>query len=631
MCGIFTAIVNTKDVTEEYIKSIINNVSKLLIHRGPDSSSSKIINTVSGKTIIMVHTRLHIIGDSKPQPIEDIESEISLVINGEIFNWKELSKELDYNCKQSDCEILIPLYKKYIRENNDFKTFFKKLNGQYSFVLYDSLLDTVFVSRDHIGITPLYYGYDEKKIAFCSEMKCLTTSNVLDSEKNSLYLNKDKKNVSFLDTVKVFKPRQYIYSNTCEIIYDVLKYITYYLNYYDLTPRDGIEYSDISTIKYNIRTKFEKSIHCQLYDLFDLNVNFGVLLSGGLDSSLVASIISKKSKSLHFPQKIKTFSIGVNENSVDLIASRKVAKFLDSDHYEFYFTIEEGIDAIKDTIYYTETYDTTTIRAGTAMYLLTKKIKQKFPDLKVLFSGELSDELMCYLYGSNAPNEVEFQKETIKLVSQVHLFDCLRANKTCMANSIEPRVPFTDPDFVKYILRIHPKFKTFGNLRRQNSNEDIMEKQLLRDSFNVRDLNDEIYLPQDILLRRKEAFSDGISTFDEKENINWIDSIIEHCEKKYGELSFHIKREKYSYNKPQTKEQLWYRELFCELFNKNSYTNTSEFTVKLWEPNWCDKGIDPSARKHIKESFEKPSYEIVEKNPRVIFNIDSYELHDSYD
>jgi len=629
MCGVWCSIHDTKDVTEEYIKSVVDNVSELLIHRGPDSTGSKVIKTINGKTIIMVHTRLHIIGEEKTQPIEDLEGEISLVINGEIFNWKELSKELDYDCKQSDCEILIPLYKKYIREKDDFKTFFKKLNGQYSFVLYDSLTDTILVSRDHIGITPLYYGYDEKKIVFCSEMKCLTMSNILTCDKKQdSFLDKNKMNSSFLNTVKVFQPRKYIYSNTNDVTYNILTKTEYYLNYYELTPKDGPEYSDISIIKHNIRTRFERSIHCQLYDLFSLNVNFGVLLSGGLDSSLVASIITKKAEVVGSPHKIKTFSIGVNKNSVDLVASRKVAKFLDSDHHEFYFTVEEGLTAIKDTIYYTETYDTTTIRAGTAMYLLTKKIKEKFPELKVLFSGELSDELMCYLYGSNAPNENAFQEETVKLVSQVHLFDCLRANKTCMANSIEPRVPFTDPTFVKYILRIPPRFKIFGELRKQKAGEIVMEKQLLRDAFNVLDTNGKRYLPKEILLRSKEAFSDGISTFDEKENINWIDSIIEFCEKKYGTMSFYIKREKFNYNKPQTKEQLWYREIFCELFNKNSYTNTSEFTVKFWEPNWCGNNkdhVDPSARKHISSAFEKPSYEIVEQKSKVIFEIDSYD------
>jgi asparagine synthase (glutamine-hydrolysing) len=335
----------------------------------------------------------------------------------------------------------------------------------------------------------------------------------------------------------------------------------------------------------------------------DNSPEYGVLLSGGLDSSLVASIVSKLSN-----KKVKTFSIGMTPNSTDLIASRRVAKFLDTDHHEFYFTAQEGINSLRDVIWYTETYDTTTIRAGTAMYLLTKKIKEKFPNIKVLFSGELSDEMLSYLYGGNAPTENAFQTETIKLVSEVHMFDCLRANKTCMANSIEVRVPFTDPDFVKYILQVPPKFKIFGRL----NNYKTMEKQLLRDSFNCLDKNGKSYLPKDILYRKKEAFSDGVSNHNKDVKENWIDSIIEFCDNKYGALSFLIRKEKYTLNRPLTKEQLYYREVFCELFNRNSFTNTSEFTVKFWEPKWCGNNADPSARKHITEQFDTRSFEKIE-------------------
>lgn len=583
MCGIFTSIHNTRNITDNYIEDTIINASKLLEHRGPDSLGTKIIHTVSNKTIIMVHTRLHIIGESKCQPIEDQENEIVLIINGEIFNWKELSDELDYKCTQSDCEILIPLYKKYIRNHNNFTTFFEKLNGQFSFVIYDRIKDYLFVSRDHIGITPLYYGYNQESITFCSEMKCLTNidENLID--------------------IKVFEPRMYLNTSLKNINLTEMKT---YLDYYKLTSENTEGYENRQVIKENIKKLLEDSVRCQLNDLITLNVNYGVLLSGGLDSSLIASIISKESKKRNVKQKIRTFSIGVNKDSVDLVNSRTVAKFLDTDHHEFYFTIDEGIDAIKDTIYYTETYDTTTIRASTAMYLLTKKIKTKFPELKVLFSGELSDELLCYVYGSNAPNEIEFKNETLQLVNKVHLFDALRSNKTCMANGIEPRVPFTDPTFVKYILNIPTKYKIFGKLRKSIDNADIMEKQILRDAFDVLDENGESYLPKNILMRRKETFSDAVSTFEGKNKINWIDSIIEYCQKKYDTTTFNIKIERYSYNKPQTKEELWYRELFCSLFNNNYYKNTSELTVEFWKPNWCgnnSKYIDPSARKHIKE------------------------------
>lgn len=593
MCGIFCCIQDTKTFTEEYIQKLTGKVSKLLSHRGPDSNNYKLIQCKdSSKSILMVHTRLRIVGDSTPQPLIDDDNEIYLVINGEIFNWRELSKELNYTCHKSDCEVIIPLYKKYIRENGNYEEFFNKLNGQFSFILYDSKKDNIFISRDHIGITPLYYGYDEEKVVFSSEMKCLT-----------MCLNDDIH--SFVSSVKIFYPRTYVHSDINDCNYQlVCNKKNTYLNYFEsqVIPND----ESISQIKENIRKKLITSVKTQLEDLVVENApEFGVLLSGGLDSSLVASLVSKLQN-----KRIKTFSIGMTHDSTDLIASRKVAKFLNSDHHEFIFTVEEGLKSIEEVIWYTETYDTTTVRASTAMYLLTKKIKEKFPNIKVLFSGELSDEMLSYLYGGNAPSENDFQNETIQLVSNVHMFDCLRANKTCMANSIEVRVPFTDPNFVKYIIGIPPKYKVFGKL----TNFTKMEKQILRESFDIRDDNDnDVYLPHDILFRKKEAFSDGVSAHTEDKSMNWIDSVIDYCDKKYSNLSYLIRREKYSLNKPNTKEQLYYRDTFCKLFNKNSYTNTSEFTVKFWEPKWCGESPDPSARKHIttREFPEDDNFETI--------------------
>ena len=579
MCGIWCMIQYTKYCKQEYIENIIHSVSKLLVHRGPDSFNYKLIEC-GDKTIIMIHLRLHIIGEYMPQPI--VKDNISLIINGEIFNWKELGKELEYECTQSDCEILIPLYKKYIKENNDFDSFYNKINGQFSFILYDNDTGNILVSRDHIGITPLYYGYDDNKVVFCSEMKGLT-------------INPDEKS-SFLENIKVFEPRKYLYSNILvsecnNIVKDCYNYLDYYNFEYNSS-----ECNNSSIIKKNIKSKLETSVYAQLIDLINLNIEFGVLLSGGLDSSLIASIISKTDT---LKTRVKTFSIGICKDSTDLIASRKVAEFLNTDHYEFYFTIEEGIKSIKDVIWYIESYDTTTVRASTAMYLLTKKIKEKFPKLKVLFSGELSDEMLSYVYGSNAPSELDFQNETIRLVSDVHLFDCLRANKSCMSNGIEARVPFTDPDFVKYMLSIPPKFKIFGKL----NNYKTIEKQILRDAFNINHKDGKPYLPIEILKRGKEAFSDGVSSHVNGIKENWVDSVIQFCDKKYTDAIFNLKTNRYHYNKPETKEQLYYRELFCELFNKK-YMNTSELTVGFWKPKWCGVGIiDPSARKHIKEQF----------------------------
>jgi len=584
MCGIFCYI-QKKDVEFTDNKQLINNISTLLKHRGPDNTNYVSIDSTDKQyNILMIHTRLHIIGDSTPQPLTNSDKSIYLIINGEIFNWKQLEDELNYTCKKSDCEIIIPLYEKYIRQLNDFTSFFNKINGQYSFVLYDLHNNHIFISRDHIGITPLYYGYSNKQtnLAVCSELKGLSMS-----------IN----DTSFTNNILSFNPRTYIYNN----INDMMNFqIKTYLNYNIFESLYLTDNYDV--IKKTINLKLQNSVKLQLDDLLIENSpEYGVLLSGGLDSSLIASLVSKFSD-----KKVKTFSIGMTPNSTDLIASRSVATFLNSDHTEFYFTAEEGIAAIKDVIWYIESYDTTTIRASTAMYLLTKKIKQKFPNIKVLFSGELSDEMLSYLYGGNAPSELDFQKETIKLVNNVHLFDCLRANKTCMANSIEVRVPFTDPQFVKYILQIPPKYKIFGKL----NNYKTMEKQVLRDAFNDKD---NPFLPEHILYRKKEAFSDGVSnhsceitagevTAGEIPKENWIDSIIEYCDKLYDDDTFIYKQNKYNYNKPLTKEQLYYRELFINLFNVDN-NNTSELTVKYWKPNWCGDNVDPSARKHINNEF----------------------------
>lgn len=590
MCGIFCCIQDSSICTDEYIEELTSSVSKLLYHRGPDSTNYKVIKCPNNKTLIMLHTRLRIVGDSSPQPLTSEDNTISLVINGEIFNWRELEKELNYKCSKSDCEIIIPLYEKYMKKECDYETFFSKINGQFSFVLYDSNNNHLFVSRDHIGITPLYCGYDEHKVAFSSELKCLTMCTSVDK-------------ISYTSSVKLFYPRTYLYTSLNDCAHSVLSEKSkQYLNYYDLNE-SITDYCSLEQIHKDVKSKLENSVKLQLSDLLnEESPEFGVLLSGGLDSSLVASIVSKLSN-----KKVKTFSIGMTPNSTDLIASRKVAKFLGTEHYEFYFTVDEGLKSIRDVIWYTETYDTTTVRASTAMYLLTKKIKERFPNIKVLFSGELSDEMMSYLYGGNAPSEKEFQMETIKLVSNVHVFDCLRANKTCMANSMEVRVPFTDPDFVRYMLKMPAKYKIFGKL----NNFKTMEKQILRDSFNVKDDNGKRYLPNDILYRRKEAFSDGVSNHEDTKE-NWIDNLIRYCDNKYGALGFLIRKDKYVHNKPSTKEQLYYRETFCELFNRSSYTNTSEFTVKFWEPKWCGDCPDPSARKHIKEQFETGSFERID-------------------
>lgn len=546
MCNLSAIILKTEKCTTELVKHATESVRKM-DHRGPDSFAIKIIQQ-NETSIVLMHNRLQIVGNSKKQPISNSDDTVNLIINGEIFNWKTLEVELDYKCTQSDCEIIIPLYLKYIRFDLDFTTFFSKLNGQFSFVLHDTVNQFLFVARDHIGITPLYTGYRDELVMFSSELKLLTSE--------------------MCTNIEIFQPRRYsIYS-----VDTGLNILTNsYINYNDLYINNNNNEDYTLEIQKSLTNAVSNQLH-------DLSVDWGVLLSGGLDSSLITSLVSKQ---LNTP--IKTFSIGISSDSVDLIAARKVSEFLKTDHHEYYFTIEEGISAIRDVIYYIESYDTTTVRASTAMYLLTKKIKKDYPDLKVLFSGELADELFgSYLYCANAPNENEFLQENLKLVNNVHKFDCLRSNKSCMANSIECRVPFTDPDFIKTVLKIPAQYKTYGKL-----NNDKIEKQLLREAFS------DNYLPTEILWRTKNAFSDAVST---ENDLNWIDSIIEYCNHMYTDTYFKENSPKFTYLPPKTKEELYYREIFKNHFNKDDQNN-SEQTVEYWKPNWCGSGhVDPSAK-----------------------------------
>lgn len=565
MCGIFVLIESLTSSFIQHDYSILNEkVNKLLYHRGPNSNGYVSLSD-NKQNVLMIHTRLKINGNDTPQPLYNQDKTIYLVINGEIFNWRELEQELKYTCKSSDCEIILPLYEKY---KDDIPTLLNKLNGQFSFVLYDKTLNKILIARDQIGVTPLYMGCSSneknQKFIVSSEMKCLTMHDTLNGG-------------SFVDNIKSFYPRQYIYCDLSDVYSAKPQmYKDFYL-YKSLTNK--FDKMDESYILRTIRERLTKSVKLQLRDLIETNVKFGVLLSGGLDSSLIASLVVKLAKEMGYTQKIKTFSIGVNKDVPDLVAARKVSKYLGTDHHEFHFGISEGLDSLESVIWHIESYDCTSVRASTPMYLLVKKIKETFDNIKVLFSGELSDELLCYLYGANAPNEVEFQLETINLVSNVHLFDCLRANKTCMASSVEVRVPFTDPSFVEFILNLHPGWKMFGENNR-------MEKQVLRDAFVG-------YLPDEVLYRKKEQFSDGVSGY--KEGTNWIDELKTFTSDYYLDELYDIERMKYTHNRPDTKEKLYYRQLFCKLFNDNSYKNTSELTVKQWVPKWSDD-MDPSGR-----------------------------------
>lgn len=548
MCGIFALFEPSENATLP-----LSFASESLKHRGPDSTGSASLN-LGATRVNLLHTRLRINGNSTEQPLRNADDTLFLVINGEIFNWKQLQHELNYTCTSSDCEVLLPLYERY---KDDIPAMMQKLEGQFSFVLVDTARQYVLVGRDPIGVTPLYIGTGENGTAIASEMKCLT---------------------EHFRNITIFNPRSFVYQQVSEFrvqiepqAYESFEHFTHsYTRLQDF---------DRSIALKNINRHLTYGVKNQLEDLVgNQNTEFGVLLSGGLDSSLIAKLVVDLAKELGHDRPVRTFSIGVDQSVPDLVAARRVAEYLGTEHHEYHFSIQEGIQNLENVVRCTETYDCTTIRASTPMYLLTRKIKHNFPRLKVLFSGELSDELLCYLYGANAPSPQAFQEETVNLVSNVHLFDCLRANKTCMANSIEVRVPFTDIHYVKYVLSLPPEEKMFGHTSGR------MEKQLLRDAFKG-------YLPNDILYRKKEQFSDGVSGFSDTNN--WIDGLKRHASASVSNDEMKQAVETYGFNTPNTKEKYLFRKLFHQTFH--CLQNNAETCVKEWKPNWSSTE-DPSGR-----------------------------------
>jgi len=507
MCGI-CAIYKNKNEYE--LRKEILKMNKILNNRGPDYSNCKIIPNKIG----IGHTRLAIVGiESGAQPLTNDDESIILSVNAEIYNYKELKLEFpDYNFKtESDCEVLIPLYLKY---GNDF---INKLNGMFSFILYDANKDQLLVVRDHIGITPLYYGYThDGAFVVASEMKAL---------------------VSLCIYINTFPPGYMYYKN---------EFIQWY------KPRWMVkDYIPVENVCLNyLKTQFEKAVKRRMMT----DVPYGLFLSGGLDSSLVASIVARNSK-----EQVNTFSIGI-EGSTDLASAQIVAKFLNTKHHSFTYTIQEGIDALDDIIYHLETYDITTIRSSIPMYILSRKIKAM--GFKMVLSGEGSDEAFGgYLYFHKAPNKVEFHHETIDKLLLLHKYDCLRANKATAAVGLETRVPFLDPYFLKYVMSINPLNKMI------NEEHKYMEKYILRKAF---DIKDDPYLPDEILWRRKEQFSDGVSS----DNTNWIKKLEEYANIHITDKQMSLAHLLYECNTPLTKEAFLYRTIFTKHFPTESMAKT---------------------------------------------------------
>jgi asparagine synthase (glutamine-hydrolysing) len=483
-------------------------MSKKMRHRGPDWSGIYNCNKA-----ILAHERLSIVDpQSGGQPLYTKDKKVVLAVNGEIYNHKDIKKTLKEPYEfltESDCEIILALYR---QKGVDF---LEDLNGIFAFALYDSENDTYLIARDHIGIIPLYMGWDQW---------------------GNFYVSSELKGLSgFCNKIQEFKPGHYLYSKD-----GVLK------QWY---KRD---WEDFENVKDNVssvellRKSLESAVHRQLMS----DVPYGVLLSGGLDSSIVSAVAKKYAahrvetddqKDAWWPQ-VHSFAIGL-KGSPDLVAAKKAADHIGTVHHEVNFTVQDGLDAVRDVIYHIETYDVTTVRASTPMYLLSRVIKSM--GIKMVLSGEGADEIFGgYLYFHKAPDAKSLHEETVRKLGKLHLYDCLRANKSLAAWGVEGRVPFLDKEFMDIAMRLNPVDKMSGKGK--------MEKYILRSAFAD-------YLPESIAWRQKEQFSDGVG-------YNWIDSLKELVNREVSDAQLANSKFRFPVNPPMNKEEYYYRSIFAEHF-----------------------------------------------------------------
>jgi len=502
MCGIVCAFDLKQSSTE--VRPQVLEMSKRLRHRGPDWSG-----IYDSETAILCHERLAIVDPtSGKQPLVSPSNNLILAANGEIYNHSELRKpyEASYGFKtKSDCEVILALYEK------EGKSFVNKLNGIFAFAIYDQEKDEYFIARDHMGIVPLYMGWDGNGTFFiASELKALE---------------------GVCSKIELFPPGHYLYSKDEA----PTKWYHPEWNTYDSVK-------DNSTSIEELHDALTDAVHRQLMS----DVPYGVLLSGGLDSSITSALAKKfaakrveshDTQSAWWPQ-LHSFSVGL-EGSPDLAAAQKVAEHIGTVHHEIKFTIQEGLDAIREVIYHLETYDITTIRASTPMFLMARAIKAL--GIKMVLSGEGADELFGgYLYFHKAPNAKEFHEETVRKLEKLHQYDCLRANKSLAAWGIEGRVPFLDKEFIEVAMRINPKDKMISN--------DRMEKWVLRKAF-------EDYLPKSVTWRQKEQFSDGVG-------YSWIDNLKKVVGEKVTDEQMNNAHFRFPVQTPQNKEEFYYRSIF---------------------------------------------------------------------
>jgi asparagine synthase (glutamine-hydrolysing) len=506
MCGIVCAF-DLKQQSDKLRPQVLE-MSKIIRHRGPDWSG-----IFSNDKAIMAHERLAIVDPaSGKQPLFSKDKKLVLAANGEIYNHRELRKQFDGKYEfqtESDCEVILALYQE------KGANFLDEMNGIFGFAIYDVDKDAYFIARDHMGIIPLYIGWDSYGTFYvASELKALE---------------------GVCTKIELFPPGHYMTSKDGELV-----------QWYKR------EWTDFEAVKENetsiseIKEALEAAVKRQLMS----DVPYGVLLSGGLDSSITSAIAKKyaqkriesdSTSEAWYPQ-LHSFAVGL-EGSPDLVAAQKVADHLKTIHHEIKFTIQEGLDAIKDVIYNIETYDVTTIRASTPMYLMARVIKSM--GIKMVLSGEGADELFGgYLYFHKAPNAQEFHEETVRKLSKLHMYDCLRANKSLAAWGIEGRVPFLDKEFIDVAMRINPQDKMINGER--------MEKWVLRKAFQD-------MLPESVAWRQKEQFSDGVG-------YSWIDTLKEVVAKEVSDEQLANAKYKFPIQTPTSKEEYYYRSIFTDHF-----------------------------------------------------------------
>lgn len=548
---------------KDQLRSQVLEMSRKIRHRGPDWSG-----VYTGDNAILSHERLAIVDPlSGKQPLVSDDGKIILAVNGEIYNHQEIRQKFagKYNFKtQSDCEVIIPLYKE------KGVNFLEDLSGIFAFALYDSEKDVYLIGRDEIGVIPLYQGWDKQgRYYVASELKALEghCMTIEEFPNGCYFYSKDEKPVKWYH--RDWEDFGAVENKPCA------------------TDAQGnvINASVIEGVKEGLETAVKKQLMS--------DVPYGVLLSGGLDSSIIAAITQKFSKKrvesgdsqdAWWP-RLHSFAVGL-EGSPDLVAAKKAADYIGTVHHEVHFTIQEALDALPDVIYHIETYDITTVRASTPMYLLARVIKSM--GIKMVLSGEGSDELFGgYLYFHKAPNAREFHEELVRKMSKLHLYDCLRANKSLAAWGVEGRVPFLDKDFIDVAMRLNPLDKM--NIRLPDGKQR-MEKWILRKAF-------EDMLPENICWRQKEQFSDGVG-------YSWIDTLKEMTARKVSDAEFAQRSKRFPVNTPVTKEEYYYREIYSRFFPSESAALTvpheagvacSTAKALEWDAAW--KNMDePSGR-----------------------------------